>query len=216
MSLPQVPVPPKAVVPIVNAVVLGFTAGLCEEWARYLAFRHVLKSRRERTDGVVFGLSHGGIESVLLAVLVALGAINMIVMHYVEPAALGVPPEQLAAVQTAVDAWWAMDWYMPLLSAAERLMAITLHVAATLLVLYGVATRRLWPVFAAMGWHWLADAVIVWLAGQHGIVASELAVFVLTLGSAAIAVAVWRAFPMPIENPTPPPEQPLANEAGLV
>jgi uncharacterized membrane protein YhfC len=94
-----------------------------------------------------------------------------------------------------------MEWYLPLLAALERVMAMILHVGATLLVLYGVATRRLWPVFAAMGWHWLADAVVVWVVSEVGAVASEIALFVLALGSAAIAVAVWRAFPRPASAP---------------
>lgn len=44
---------------------MSFTAGLVEEPARYIVFS-ILKQRRSFTDGLSYGIGHGGIEAILL------------------------------------------------------------------------------------------------------------------------------------------------------
>ena len=47
-------------------IFLGMTAGIFEETARWICFRYLLKKRRRFSDGIVFGLGHGGAEALLI------------------------------------------------------------------------------------------------------------------------------------------------------
>src|SRR5438045_1434083 len=53
----------------VQCVLLGLLAGLCEEPARWLLFRRWLPKAEGYRDGVLVGLGHGGIESMILGAL---------------------------------------------------------------------------------------------------------------------------------------------------
>jgi hypothetical protein len=62
--------PPRAVglmpLPVIG-VVAGLTAGLCEESARYVAMRWVLRRDRGWAAAVQYGLGHGGIDHLVAA-----------------------------------------------------------------------------------------------------------------------------------------------------
>lgn len=176
-----------------NAVVLGLTAGLCEETARYLVLRFWARTARTWRQGVMFGAGHGGIESVLVGLTVALTLVNMIVLRTMDVSALPLPPEQAAVAAAQVEAFWQTPLYLPLLAAAERLMAMLLHIALATLIMHGVVRKRLWPLWVAIAWHALANAVTVYVNGTWGPVASEGALAVLSLGSVALLWATRRA-----------------------
>src|SRR5699024_12800015 len=55
----------SSVHPIQYAIVLGFSAALFEEGARYLAMRYLMKQRDWRS-GFLFGAGHGGIEALII------------------------------------------------------------------------------------------------------------------------------------------------------
>ena len=63
------PKPPAEWKLAANAAILGLTAGLCEETARYLVYRWWLKSARTWRDGLMFGAGHGGIEAMIFGTL---------------------------------------------------------------------------------------------------------------------------------------------------
>src|SRR5215212_5914038 len=71
-----VPTPPATYGPLYSAVILGLSAGVCEEVARYLVYRYWLKDARHWRQALMFGAGHGGIEAILLGGLALLGAIN--------------------------------------------------------------------------------------------------------------------------------------------
>jgi len=176
-----------------NAVVLGLTAGVCEEMARYLVLRFWLKDARSWRQAIVFGAGHGGIESLLIGVLASVTIVSMIVMRSRDPAAMGMPPETAELAAQQVAEFWSLPFYMPLLAGAERLMALTLHLALSTLVMRCFVRNRLWPLFAAIGWHALVDAVAVFVLGTWGEVAVEGVTALLTLVSIAFLWVTWRA-----------------------
>jgi len=188
--MPQIP---RAHAPIFNAVVLGFTAGLCEEWARYLVLRAWMKKARSFREAIAFGAGHGGVESAILGALVALTAFSMVLTEAVDPALLGVPPEAMGEVEAQLEAWWSMPWYHPLLGGGERLMAITLHLSFSALVMRAVIvgqTRLVWlAVLAHMG----VDALVVYVMATWGPLASEGALLAAMVMPAAILVLAYRA-----------------------
>ena len=120
-----------------NAVFLGLAAGIFEETARWIGYR-VLRSARSWGDGVTLGLGHGGIESIAVGVSVLAALITS-----GGPQALG------------------GTWDLPLAGAVERIGAICMHVALSLLVLESFRRRNALYFIGAILWHALADAAIL-------------------------------------------------------
>lgn len=131
------PAPPPQYALAFNAIVLGLAAGIFEETARLIGYR-ILRTARSWGDGVTIGLGHGGMESIIvgwsvLASLIAAGG----------PARLG------------------GTWDLPLAGAVERIGAICMHVALSLVVLEAVRRRNYWYYAAAILWHAAVDAAIL-------------------------------------------------------
>ncbi len=178
------------------AAVAGLSAGLCEEGARYLALRYWRKDARTWAQGVAFGAGHGGVEALLLGGAVSLTLMNMLVLRFIPPERLGLSGEVLSQVQAQVEAFWATPWYMPLLGGVERLFAIALHLAWTLMVLRAVREQRPALLWGAVFGHAAVDALAVGLVkGGLSVVAVEGIMFLLAL--LAVAWVAWQrnAFP---------------------
>ena len=133
-------------------VVLSFSAGLFEEGGRWIGYRWLFRPE-ERTwrPAVVYGLGHGGLESmVLIAGLGVLSLVGLLAMTSTDLSQL--QPEQREAVQALVAAVAAQPAWFPLLGAWERLSAMTIHVGLSLIVL---------QAFRRASWVWLPVAILV-------------------------------------------------------
>jgi uncharacterized membrane protein YhfC len=158
----------------VNAIILGLLAGLFEETARYILFRFILKNARAWKEGVLVGLGHGGAEALLLGIFAGLAFVNMMVYRSIDLATVpSIPPDQLELAKQQVAAYWSAPWYIALLGFVERIFAICLHVALSVMVLYAIAYRRPVWFWLALLWHALVDAVAVYIGRQVGILAAE-------------------------------------------
>ena len=210
-----VPTPPEGYALLFNVVVLGLTAGLCEEVARYLVYRFWLKDAREWRQALMFGAGHGGIEAIIFGGLALAGAINIIVLSQTDLSTLGLPADQLAGVQQAVTTALSYPWWYPLLGAVERVLAVTNHVALAVLVLQALKRRNgLW-LLAAILWHAAINGVAVYVLGtlgpDTGPVWAEIALAVMTLGAVAI---IWALREPYVPAPAPGPGEPLAMPAA--
>lgn len=145
--------------PIIYSLFLGITAGLFEETARFIGFKSILKGKRNVTweSGVAFGMGHGGIEAMLL---VGAGMVNELIKII----------NSSAALDSRITAGSV------LMSGFERVFAISFHVGATLIVLYGikVALKR-----------YLVLAILI-----HGIVDSAVGIFPV-LGASVYLIEFW-------------------------
>jgi len=133
-------------------VVLSFSAGLFEEGGRWIGYRWLFRPE-ERTwrPAVVYGLGHGGLESmVLIAGLGVLSLVGLLAMTSTDLSQL--QPEQREAVQAQLAAVAAQPAWFPLLGAWERLSAMTIHAGLSLIVL---------QAFRRASWVWLPVAILV-------------------------------------------------------
>jgi uncharacterized membrane protein YhfC len=191
--LDSVPTPPEAWMLPFNAVVLGLTAGLCEETARFLVYRLWVKDAHTWRQALMVGAGHGGVESMFIGLLVAVNLVVMMVMRSRGASALGALGEASDQIVQAMNAYWDTPFYMPLLAALERLMAVLMHLALSALVLHGVVRGRLWTLAAAIVWHAACNAIAVYVQGTWGPLAAEGALALASIGSAFILWATWRA-----------------------
>ncbi|NJN19611.1 MAG: YhfC family intramembrane metalloprotease [Oscillochloris sp.] len=138
---------------------LAFTAALFETGGRYLGYRFLLRNAPKTWDtGVIFGLGHGGIESTVL--IGALAIMQLVALLTTTEASLStMAPLQaeglrsLAAGITDAPAW------IGLRGAYERVMAVTFHVAMSVLVLQSfIRNEQRWSWYA-LGLHTLIDFV---------------------------------------------------------
>jgi uncharacterized membrane protein YhfC len=184
---------------------LSITAGLFEETARLIAFKSPLKDFRRWKDAVGFGLGHGGLESALLvAGMATLGLINVVALSQMDVSTLPLKPEQLQEVLAAKAKIAALRWWEPLLGAYERLAALILHVALSVLVLQRfVRGQRRW-YWLAVGFHALANQIAVTVAREAGAVAAEGAMTVVAL------ISLWIILRLRSEEPPPASTVPLS------
>ena len=130
-------------------IILALTAGLFEEVGRYVGYRWLMR-REEKTwnKAVMYGLGHGGLESMLLVGgLAILTLINLIVLSSINLNLL--PVSQRVQVVQQVAAINAQPVWFPLLGAWERLWTIPVQVALSVIVLQVFRRNNI-------GWLWLA------------------------------------------------------------
>ena len=137
----------------------SLTAGIFEEVGRYLGYRWFMgRERKTWAKGVMYGLGHGGLESVVL--VAGLSSIQLINVWLLSSTNLGIVPAAqrgLAARQLASIA--AQPGWLPLLGGWERLCVITVHVMFSLIVLQVFRRGSLNWLWLAIGLHTLLDGV---------------------------------------------------------
>ena len=182
------------------ALSAGLSAGIFEEFARYAVYRWWAKDARSVPRGILFGAGHGGIEAIIIAVLVLLTFIQMLALQGRDLSAF-VPPQQLAAVEQAFNAYWSATWYDSLLGALERAFALPVQVALSVLVLQAFVRGQARWLVAAIGWHALVDGLAYYGLQIWGPYAAEGIVGFLAVLSIA---TVWILYK---QEPETPPER---------
>lgn len=213
------PVPPPAWSTPFNAVFLGLSAGLWEEGMRYVVYRWWLLSGKRNAQhalswgrGLLFGAGHGGIEAVILGLVVLVTYVQMVALRGVDLSTV-FPAGQLAQAQQQVAGYWAYPWPVTLLGAVERLFALPLHLACSVLVLQTFLRKQTRWVWLAVLWHALVDGVLVYVsrtlpAGESTFYLLEIPIGIAALFSLAIIFALRQPEPVEQAEPEPMPRSP--------
>lgn len=166
------PAPPQEWQLIFNVIVLGLSAGLWEETARYAAYRWWARDARSWKKGLLLGAGHGGIEAIILGVLVLVNFIVIASFRSSDMSGL-VPPDQMELAAQQMQAYWTAPLPMILLGALERVFAIILHLTLSLLVLQVFVRKQIIWLAAAIAWHSLANAAAVYIMVSYGALPAE-------------------------------------------
>lgn len=176
----------------VLAVYLGLMAGLFEEIGRYLVYRYLFPRQNislTRENGLLFGTGWGGVESMIVALIVLSGMVSYILLTG-DGGAVPLPDDPV--VQAQVEALRTLTPIDILPGLAERMMTITLHIAWSLMVLAAVIYGKKALLALAILWHAAVDAAAVYLAQIHGILVTEVVVFVFAVLGLAYIFWEWR------------------------
>lgn len=130
----------QAANPVTHMVLLALSAGVFEEFGRYIVMRFFLKNSRF-TDSVAFGIGHGAFEAALLV------GINILAL-------LVISGGNLTGYSPAVFFF----------AGFERLSAMAAHIGLSIMVWGSVQTGRRFVVFAAVLLHGLLDFIALYLA----------------------------------------------------
>ncbi len=200
--------------PILGGLFLGLTAGIFEEFGRYIGYRTLLKRRNAWKDGVAFGLGHGGIEAILL---VGLGYVNNLLYAMVinsgkwDAIAAVLPQETAQQVYTALVNTPA---HMFLVGGVERIFAMTVQVSLSILVLYGIRKRRFGYVLLAVALHCVLDSPLALLTQNFGMLGTELYVMLCAVASLVYILYSRKSFAKLDEMQQQEPNQPVLEQPG--
>lgn len=170
-------------------------AGLFEETARLVGLRRLCRRDDDVITGFAYGVGHGGIEAILVAVVSAVSNLSlMLAVNNGQTDALlaGMTTEQAAAVQPQIEQLAALPPMLFLASGVERVITIAFHIALSMII-WMVVTGRLprWGYAVAVLLHAGMDV----FAGlnQTGLLSNvwilEAAIAVLT---ALVCAGVWQ------------------------
>ena len=167
-------------------------AGLFEETARFLIFKFLLKKRTNRETSISYGIGHGGIEAfiflayagaqyVIYAILIEQGQLQSMIDS---AAKAGADTSSLEALPEAIASLTAGSIA---LSCFERVSAIMIHIALSVIVFYGVKKSRISLYFLAILLHALFDVPAALY--QKGVITSMpfLEIFMFVFATVAFA-----------------------------
>ncbi|MGE1051152.1 YhfC family intramembrane metalloprotease [Bacillus cereus] len=140
--------------PFVFAIYGGLTAGIFEELGRFVAF-FLLKKYLEYKDGFAYGIGHGGIESILIGGFSALQA--LIFANSINDGSFARLIEQKPELSILQDMLIQQPAYLYFLGSLERIMALVLQIAFTMLVLYAVKQKKYIFLVYAILFHAFVD-----------------------------------------------------------
>lgn len=177
------PIPTGQWVPVVNGVIGGLLAGICEEVARWVGFKLLKKKADRYGSAFALGVGHGGMESILLAAL-GTGATLFTVLFYNAGGQLakGVSTNEVQYMLYQIDMFWTTPWYNGLLPGVERIIALSLQIVLSAMVWRAVVDRSLTWFLLAILYHAVVDALAVYLSGigwGYWAVEGVLAIFLL-------------------------------------
>lgn len=172
-------------------------AGVFEESARLFGLRALCKRDPSAATGFAYGVGHGGIEAIMLVGVSMVN--NLVIMTMInsgnaQSLVQGLEGDQLALAQDQLtqlatlpsDQWFAAGF--------ERLCALTLHLALSMLV-WMVVTRRLpmWGYGLSIALHAVANVpAALYQCGIGTIWITEIATCVLTAGVAVLVSRLYR------------------------
>lgn len=116
-------------------------AGIFEETGRLLAFLITKKWYKDIDSAISYGIGHGGIEAILV---VGLAMVNSIIIAFMVNSGssllndIPIPTEELVNSQA---------WYMYLLAIFERIIAMSLHIALSVIVFCAVMMKGKWYLY---------------------------------------------------------------------
>ena len=134
--------------PFLWAFLVGLFPGVFEETGRFLAFKTVLKNRKNRETSISYGIGHGCFEVILYlgityatyisyAVMINSGTFQIIVDQVAEQA-----PDQVDLLKTLANQIASLTFADIGLAFIERVFAVLFHIGASILVFYACREKK--------------------------------------------------------------------------
>jgi ABC-2 type transport system permease protein len=147
-----------------TALILGLTAGLCEELTRWFVLVGMSKIRKSplRTlDAIGLGIGHGGIEAIILGgIFTSANITTALALQLNDPGLFQMSAENWAALHAHFTPYMALP-ASGLLPLFERLLAIILHVSLSIWVWKAYQKKNYLLLTAAILYHTLVDSLLV-------------------------------------------------------
>lgn len=134
--------------PVLLALVAGLFPGVFEETGRLIAFKTVLRKRKNKETSISYGIGHGGFEVILIlgltyiqyiayAVMLNTGTFGTVVDQVVSQA-----PEQLGSIESIVSLLTGFSFADLSIAFVERIFAVLFHIGASIFVFYACKDKK--------------------------------------------------------------------------
>ena len=196
----------------------GLAAGLFEEVGRFVAMRFAMKKQLNLPNALMYGVGHGGIEAILIVGLASVSNLvtSIMINAGTLEASLGALDQATKeATLTQLSALWTTPSYQFFLSGIERIVAVTLHIALSVLVFQAVklGKKRYW--FLSFAIHVGVDFATVIAANYLNLVLVEVMLAVLVAGVVALTISLckknWDVVGFEVEAEAPVVDEGAAN-----
>jgi len=163
------------------AIICAVTAGIFEEVGRYLGYKYLVPQARSWESGFFYGLGHGALEAMLTAGLMGVAMYTFLAYGRLDISVVKFGPQEFA------DILEAQTWWFPLAGVLQRVAALPIHIALSLVVMRSILSGNYTWVCLAVVLH-SGINIIVGLTFEHfGVLQSEVVALVFAgLASCAI------------------------------
>lgn len=177
----------------------GLAAGVFEETGRFLAMKFYMKRTLQKENAVMYGIGHGGIESIMLIGINYFSNLMVSVMINsvgLEALLTNVDEATKEATVAQLSALWTLPSYTFWVSGMERISAILLQIVLSYMVYRAVKEHRMKYYGLAVFLHFAVDALLVILSGilGEGLWQLLLLEIVLLVAVVLLAAHTWKQY----------------------
>ncbi|MBE3089223.1 MAG: YhfC family intramembrane metalloprotease [Actinobacteria bacterium] len=161
---------------ILFGAMAGLTAGIFEEGVRCIALGAAIKPR-DYYKGVMYGIGHGGGGEAM--VFIGFSTLANFIIYKFFPNIL--PINILPQIQAVV-------WWLPLVGAMERILAIAIQIAFSVLIMYAFMSKKYYIIAVTIILHAVVNFAAFYINYKFGMWYSELSVFIFAIIGIVIIV----------------------------
>lgn len=153
--------------PILWAFIVGLFPGVFEETGRLVAYKTVLKKRKNRETSISHGIGHGCFEVIFImgvayvtyiayAIMINTGTFGTVVDQVMSQ-----DPDQAEALKAVASGIASFSFVNLVLGIVERIFAVLFHIGASIIVFYACKDKsRFWLYPLAILLHTAMDFVV--------------------------------------------------------
>lgn len=141
--------------PVLWGIIVGFFPGVFEETGRFVAFKTVLRKRKQRETGLSHGIGHGGFEALFIlgityieyfvfAIMLNQGSFVELMIEPVKDTLTSEVVKQITGIVEQITTFSAATMGVALV---DRLIAVLYHIGASIMVFYAVKDKKKWWLY---------------------------------------------------------------------
>ena len=154
-------------IPLVNGLIVGALAGIIENCVRWIGFKVNGKRSDPFRSAVSLGIGHGGLELILVGVLLAINLGSVLFYNAGAQIAKGVSTTSVQSVLAQITSFWAAPWYYAPLGLFEHLVTFAAQLALSVMVWRAVAkSQPLWLLLAVL-YQTVVEGITTFLSGMN-------------------------------------------------
>jgi uncharacterized membrane protein YhfC len=141
--------------PVLWAFIVGLFPGVFEETGRFVAFKTLLRKRKQRETGLSHGIGHGGFEAMFILGITYIEYFVFALMLnqgsffelMIEPVKDTLTPDVVKQINGIVEQIMTFSAGMLGLALVDRLIAVLYHIGASILVFYACKDKKKWWLY---------------------------------------------------------------------
>ncbi|MBQ1247337.1 MAG: YhfC family intramembrane metalloprotease [Clostridiales bacterium] len=141
--------------PVLWGIIVGLFPGVFEETGRFVAFKTVLRKRKQRETGLSHGIGHGGFEALFILGITYIEYFVFAIMLnqgsfvelMIEPVKDTLTPDVVKQITGIVEQITTFSAATMGIALADRLIAVLYHIGASIMVFYAVKDKKKWWLY---------------------------------------------------------------------